>query len=1145
MLYTVLVVKSCSSGAAPACLARNGWKFRRVRAYAVVLGIAMAASLARAQVVFAPIVSVSGVNNGVVLGPANGNAVVDIQFSLSQEFNNVSIGAPLLGASSNSVANFYLTTQVGPGTTSADAIATNTGVALAYGSHYSFTTIFSGLDLKAGTYNLVCGGASGSPTLGYAYPLPPYSVYASPNVSYSYSSTLSGATYAPASTLSPSTVAFNFQVTGDPVLLVGSAAGSSSVDTPNASLGATSNSPFLHVPLGAGSTQNSVLPFTYDAFTGTGTRTGTLSIGGVFTVTVVQAGANYIGPGPALTLVSSGLNVPVGVAVDGAGNVYVTDQNDNAVKEWSAATQQVTTLVSSGLSSPQGTAVDASGNVYIADFANNEIKEWNASTHQVTTLVSSGLNGPYGVAVDGSGDVYIADANNNAIKEWSASTQQVTTLVYPHPSLPLGVAVDGSGNLYIADADSNAVKELPYAFVGPASLTEPATAGSDSLLPVLPSTAPLSGIFAPTSDQSWLTIGTVANGVVDFSFTANTSITRVAHITVLGQQITVTQPGVVPVLTVTKTHTGNFAQGQNGATYSVTASNAGAVPTSGAVTMTETVPSGLTLVSMAGPAWTCPSGGTTCTRGDALAAGASYPAITVTVNVAADAPAQVTNQVSVWGGDSATAGASDLTLIDAPAIASLSPSFTIAGGGPFTLTVNGSGFASTSVVQWNGAALATTYVSATQLTATTTTADLASPGTALITVYTAPGGGTSNSSTFTVIAQGTGLQFFALTPCRVLDTRSFAGFPAPFGPPYLAGNTSRSFPLLSSTACSIPSSAVAYSLNITAVPSTKYLGWITVWPTGQAEPVASTLNAWSGLITANAAIVPAGTGGAISVYASDPTDVFMDIDGYFAPPQATGLDLYPLTPCRVADTRGFAGFPAPFGPPSLPGAGTRAFPVLSSTCDVPSTASAYALNVTAVPDTNYLGWLTAWPTGQTEPVASTLNAWSGLITANAAIVPAGTGGSLSFYASNATDLFFDINGYFAPPLASGLKFYPVTPCRIADTRSFAGMSGPFGPPSMAGKSTRSFPVPSGSCGIPTTAVAYSLNMTAAPSSGYLGWLTTWPSGTPEPVASTLNAWDGLIRANAAIVPAGTGGAISIYVSDPSDVFFDINGYFAP
>jgi hypothetical protein len=481
-----------------------------------------------------------------------------------------------------------------------------------------------------------------------------------------------------------------------------------------------------------------------------------------------------------------------------------------------------------------------------------------------------------------------------------------------------------------------------------------------------------------------------------------------------------------------------------------------------------------------------------------------------------------------------------------PAIASLSPSFTIAGGGPFTLTVNGSSFGSDSVVQWNGADLATIYVSAGQITATTIAADLTSVGTASIMVYTAPpGGGTSNAATFTLIAQSTGLQFYPVTPCRVLDTRAFAGFAAPFGAPSLAGGSSRSFPLPSSTSCSIPASAVAYSLNVTAVPSTGYLGWITVWATGQAEPVVSTLNAWSGLITANAAIVPAGTGGAISVYASDPTDVFVDINGYFAPPQSTGLDLYTLTPCRVADTRTFAGFPAPFGPPSLAGNSTRAFPVLSSTCDVPSTATAYALNVTAVPDTNYLGWLTVWRTEDPQPVVSTLNAWTGLITANAAIVPVGAGGSISFYASDATDLFFDINGYFGPPRASGLKFYPVTPCRVADTRSFAGMSGAFGPPSMAGNSARSFPVPSSACGIPTTAVAYSLNMTAAPSGSYLGWLTTWPSGTVEPVVSTLNAWDGLVRANAAIVPAGADGAISVYVSDPADVFFDINGYFAP
>jgi hypothetical protein len=329
------------------------------------------------------------------------------------------------------------------------------------------------------------------------------------------------------------------------------------------------------------------------------------------------------------------------------------------------------------------------------------------------------------------------------------------------------------------------------------------------------------------------------------------------------------------------------------------------------------------------------------------------------------------------------------------------------------------------------------------------------------------------------------------------------------------------------------------------VPSGKYLGWITVWPTGQAQPVVSTLNAWDGLITANAAIVPAGASGAISIFATDPTDVFVDIDGYFAPPQASSFQFYPVTACRVADTRSWAGFTGAFGPPALPTSGTRSFPVLSGSCSIPATAGAYSLNVTAVPTTKYLGWLTVWPTGQPQPVVSTLNAWDGLITANAAIVPVGSDGAISIFASDPTDVFFDIDGYFAPPQTSGLKFYPVSPCRVADTRSWAGMTGAYGPPSLPASGIRSFPMPSSACGIPATAAAYSVNITAVPTNKYLGWLTTWPAGTTQPVVSTLNAWDGLITANAAFVPAGPSSAISIFVSDPADVFFDINGYFAP
>ena len=131
-----------------------------------------------------------------------------------------------------------------------------------------------------------------------------------------------------------------------------------------------------------------------------------------------------------------------------------------------------------------------------------------------------------------------------------------------------------------------------------------------------------------------------------------------------------------PSLGITKTHASNFTQGQNGATYTVTVSNnVAAAPTSGTVTVTDTVPAGLTLVSMAGTGWTCPAAGNACTRGDVLAGGASYPPITVTVNVSPSAASLVTNQVSVSGGGSASAATSDLTAVNAGAGGSAAAAF--------------------------------------------------------------------------------------------------------------------------------------------------------------------------------------------------------------------------------------------------------------------------------------------------------------------------------------------------------------------------------------------------------------------------------------------------------------------------------------
>ncbi len=374
-------------------------------------------------------------------------------------------------------------------------------------------------------------------------------------------------------------------------------------------------------------------------------------------------------------------------------------------------------------------------------------------------------------------------------------------------------------------------------------------------------------------------------------------------------------------------------------------------------------------------------------------------------------------------------------------------------------------------------------------------------------------------------------RFVPVTPCRVADTRTS---PGPFGGPSLDGGSERSFAIPQS-ACGIPATAVAYSLNVTVVPQ-GFLGYLALWPAGTDQPLVSTLNSWQGNVVANAAIVPAGQGGAVSVYVTNPTDVILDIDGYFD--VSTGNSFYPVQPCRVADTRNATG---PLGGPSLTAGQTRDFPILSGACNLSSAATAYSMNVTVVPD-GFLGYLATWAAGQAQPLVSTLNSYTGQIVANAAIVPAGANGATSVCVTNPTAVVLDTNGYFAPSGSPGaLTFYAVAPCRVADTRD---ADGPFGGPIMEAASTRSFTIPASDCSIPSTAAAYSLNVTVVPD-GPLSYLTVWPEGSTQPYVSTLNSQDGAVVANAAIVPAGTDGAINIYVTDRTQVILDINGYFAP
>ncbi len=365
-----------------------------------------------------------------------------------------------------------------------------------------------------------------------------------------------------------------------------------------------------------------------------------------------------------------------------------------------------------------------------------------------------------------------------------------------------------------------------------------------------------------------------------------------------------------------------------------------------------------------------------------------------------------------------------------------------------------------------------------------------------------------------VSAQSSPLQFVAIAPCRVVDTRN-TGMP-------IQGGTSQDFAVQGT--CGVPANAAAYSLNVTVVPRGG-LNYLTVWPAGQTRPVVSLLNSVDGRVKANAAIVGAGSsgGGAVSVYATDTTDVVLDIDGYFTVSNSSSLAFYPVAPCRISDTRNGQ---------FLQG-GQEADFAVSGLCNIPMSAAGYSLNFTAIPRTGVLNYLSVWPTGQPQPTVSTLNSTTGEVVANAALVGAGSGGEVSVYPTDDTDLVIDINGYYAPPSSApgGLSLYTLTPCRILDTRPNGQFSGTVAVNDQAN-----------SCGLPSLAQAVVVNATVLPL-GPLGFLTLWPNGQSQPLASTLNAFDGAITSNMAVVPTSN-GFTNAYASDPTQLLEDLSGYFA-
>jgi serine protease inhibitor ecotin len=285
-------------------------------------------------------------------------------------------------------------------------------------------------------------------------------------------------------------------------------------------------------------------------------------------------------------------------------------------------------------------------------------------------------------------------------------------------------------------------------------------------------------------------------------------------------------------------------------------------------------------------------------------------------------------------------------------------------------------------------------------------------GGTLSATYVSPNNGTTAQVIFDVtgyfLPDTTGATYVALTPTRLLDTRSNTGLTGPS-----SSHVARTFAVANHGG--VPSNANAVTGNLTVTGQTS-AGYLYIGPAAMDNPASSTLNFPLGDDRANAVTVALGAGGTLSVTYAAPTlgptaEAIFDVTGYFVP-GTKGARYVPLTPSRLLDTRYNSG---------LGGASSshvaRTFQV-SGFGGVPANSTAVTGNLTVTGQTSS-GFLYIGPVAQNNPTSSNLNFPVGDDRANAVSVALGAGGTLSVTYAAPTlgptaQEIFDVTGYFVP-----------------------------------------------------------------------------------------------------------------------------------
>ena len=375
-----------------------------------------------------------------------------------------------------------------------------------------------------------------------------------------------------------------------------------------------------------------------------------------------------------------------------------------------------------------------------------------------------------------------------------------------------------------------------------------------------------------------------------------------------------------------------------------------------------------------------------------------------------------------------------------------------------------------------------------------------------------------------------------LSPRRILETRSGPNLTTVDGQFQGQGRRAAGSVLELTVAgrAGVPADAAATVLNVTAVfPDGP--GYLTVFPCGENQPNASSVNYQTGQVVPNAVVAKIGAGGKVCIFTLAATDLLVDVNGYVLPGGAPAT----VSPGRLLETRSGPNLTTVDG--QFQGQGRRAAgSVLELTIAgrgaVPADASAAVLNVTAVfPDGP--GYLTVFPCGENQPNASSVNYQAGQVVPNAVLAKIGAGGKVCIFTLAATDLLVDVNGF----VPAGSRLATLTPARLLETRSGPNLETVDRQFEGGGRrpagSVLELTV-AGRGNVPADASAVMLNVTAVFPDGP-GYLTVFPCGEDQPNASSVNYQAGQVVPNAVLAKIGAAGKVCVFTLAATDLVVDV------